>query len=202
MYISERTTVGVTTTIPSVDFKDNIGDYNNKIIDFINKFFKDLKARISKEYNKMQYPSIINTVKLNKEDIAYMYSVNISQILEDVDKLAIMLKKQPLIDEEFFDFLEIQQITEYILKNQDYSKPNIDELTIVKDIFEEFSNLINNKADLLDIKTSDNQDKYKKFYVSFKKKFTNYKEQFYLDIYTPSGKHNETIDNLYAIMKE
>lgn len=202
MYISERTTVGVTTTIPSVDFKYNIGDYNNKIIDFIKEFFKDLKARISKEYNKMQYPSIINTVKLNKEDIAYMYGVNISQILDDVDKLAIMLKKQPLIDEEFFDFLEIQQITEYILKNQDYSKPDIDELTIVKNIFEEFSKLINNKFDILNIKTSDNQDKYKIIYLSFKKKFTKYKEQFYLDMYTPSGKHNETIDNLYAIMKE
>ncbi|MGA2676247.1 MAG: hypothetical protein ACLQG5_00560 [Methanobacterium sp.] len=202
MYISERTTVGLTTNIPSIDIRNNIGSYNNKILDFFNEFFKDLKDRIITEYNKSQYPSIINTIKLNKEDIAYMYSVKIHQILEYVNEIAIVLKKQPLIDEEFFDFLEIQQIAEYILKNQDYTKPNVDELKIVLNIFEEFGDLITNKAVLLDVKTSENQDKYKKNYSSFDEKFSKYKEQFYLEIYTPSGKHNTTIDNLYAIMKE
>ncbi len=60
MYISGRNTVGLSLTIPSADIRYNIGKYNNRILEFFNNFFKDLKERIGKESEKSQYPSIIN----------------------------------------------------------------------------------------------------------------------------------------------
>lgn len=208
MYISERNTLGSPLTISPADIRYNIGKYNNKILEFFNKFFMDLKERIGKESEKSQYPSIINEQKLKEADIAFMYSFNTNQIFQKVDELAIILRKQPLFREEFFDLLEIQQITEYTLKNQDYTKPDIDQIKFVKKLFEEFSDLINYKINLFDTITDPKkieektESKYQLKYTSFQRTLFKYKEQFYLEIYTPSGKHEETIDNLYAIMKE
>lgn len=208
MYISGRNTVGLSLTIPSADIRYNIGKYNNRILEFFNNFFKDLKERIGKESEKSQYPSIINEQKIKEADIAFMYSFNINQIFQKVDELAIILKKQSLFKKEFFDFLEIQQITEYTLKNQEYTKPNIDQIKFVKKLFEEFGDLINYKINLFEGITDPKkieektESKYQQKYTSFQNVLFKYIEQFYLEIYTPSGKHEKTIDNLYAIMKE
>lgn len=208
MHISERKTLGLSLTIPSVDIRHNIGRYNDRILEFFNNFFEDLKERISKESEKSKYPSIINEQKLKKADIAFIYSININQIVQQDDELAVILKEQPLFREEFFDFLEVQQIMEYTLKNQDYTKPNVDQTKFIKELFEEFSDLINHKVNLLDAIPDQKEleekteSKYQPKYESFQKVLFKYKEKFYLEIYTPSGKHKETIDNLYAIMKE
>lgn len=198
MYVSERTGIGITTTTPL--FFEAIGEYKNHILKFLDW--------ISKGFNKSKYPSIINTQKIDKEDEEYLYSIQIQSILEDTDKLANMLQKTSLIDREFFDFLEIQQITEYILKNQNYANPNVEEITFIRKLFENFGEIISIKSNLLKGITSEKQikgeisSKYRQKYRLFDETFSKYKEQFYLEIYTPSGKHEKTIENLRCIMKE
>lgn len=207
MHIYTGNTLGMTTTFPSI----NISMYKNKILDFLD----ELKTRIltkesdkTKELDKYQYASIIDTQTLNKEDLKYAYITQTHSILESVNKIAIMLKKEPLLTKEFFVFLEIQQITEYLLKNQDYTKPNVDAINFIRRLFEEFLEVISIKADLFgdidseDQVTNEMLSKYEPKYASFEDVFSKHKERFYLEMYTPSNKHNETINNLYAIMKE
>lgn len=205
MNISEGTS-GLNPTILSID----IDKYKNKIIDFLN----ELKTRIlNKDSDNSQYASsVIDTQTLNEEVneeyIKYLYTTMIHPILESVNKIAFELKEEPIFHKEFFDFLEIQQITECVLKPQDYAKLNIDKVNFLIALFKEFNNLISIKSDLLKNTTPENPVKdetlykYEEEYASFDKVFSKQKEHFYLEMYTPSGKHKKTIDKLYTIMKE
>lgn len=201
MHISKGNMMGVTPTILSID----ITKYKNKILEFLN----GLKTRVlNKKSNNVGHVSTINTQRLNEEYMEYKNIIWIHSILESVDELALMLKETTLIDEELFDFLEIQQITEYILKNQNYVKINNDEITFIANLFKKFTNLLSIKFDLFKDKTSKNQVeneillRYKQEYASFEEMFSKDKERFYSEMYTPSGNHKKTINNLYAIMKE
>jgi hypothetical protein len=197
MYVSKGNRIGSTTTILSFEV---IREYKNKIVKFLNDMVDG--------FNKSEYPSIIDTSKIDKETEEYLYSIQIQSILENTDKLANMLKKTSLIDKEFFDFLEIQQITEHILKNYSYEDIDVKEIIFIRKLFEIFGELIYNKTDLFDDISSEDQiteeikSQYKQKYALFDEKFSKYKEQFYLEMYTPSGKHKKTINDLYAIMKE
>lgn len=195
MNISETQNVG-NITVPAINFNK----YTNKIIDIL----KDLKTRfIDKPITKKpQYSSIIDTKSANKEYKKYVYLAEVKSIIKDMDYLAIEMKKDELIEDEFYDFLEIQQITEYLLLKDVHSKISKEELNFITALFKEFKDIIFLKAELFENKTDENILNYDKEYETFQDKFFNYKEKFYVEMYSPSGKHKKTIDHLYALMKE
>ncbi|MBF4474512.1 hypothetical protein [Methanobacterium formicicum] len=203
MFVSERNTFGVSATIPSID----IGKYKNKILEYLNNLVNRVFSKKSNEYDS-QYHSIIDTHKLHVEDEIYLHRVWVNSILERVDKLTIMLETEPLLKNEYFDFLAIKQICEYIITKDGYSKPTDQERDLIVKLFEAFVKIIQVKSDLfgdIDTKdeiTDDMASSYAIEYESFSEEISEYMEKFYLDIYTPSGKHEESINELYAVMKE
>lgn len=215
-----RTILGEPLTIPSLELSNNFNKTFNKyktkffsILDNLKESLKNLRKhlRIKKSNTQkyaQEYATILDNQRLNKEYVKYLHTIDIRPIFESMDKLRVMFKKDPLIEDEFFDFLEIQQITEYLLKNQDHINPNIKELNFIIKLFKDFKEIVFTKENLFgDISSQDQVteemlSKYEQKYASFEEEFSQDKEKFYLEMYTPSGKHQNTIDSLYAVMKE
>lgn len=192
MNINETTPVG-NITLPTI----NISKYTTKIIGIL----KDLKSCLTdnSNSNKTQYSTTIDNKSAIEEYEEYVYAAEVKSLINEMDKVADAFRKEEWIDDEFYDFLEIQHISEHIIIKKFHEKTTESEINLLISLFEDFIKIISLKEDLF---KNEELSKYDIEYNLFQDKFSKYKEKFYIEIYTPSDKHKKTIDSLYAIMKE
>jgi hypothetical protein len=192
MNINETTPVR-NLTLPTI----SIGKYTSKIIGIL----KDLKSRLTENSNsnETQYSTIIDNKSAIKEYEEYVYATEVRSLINEMDRVADEFQKEEWVDDEFYDFLEIQHISEHIIIKNFHEKTTESELDLLISLYEDFIKIISLKEDLF---KKEELSKYDIEYDKFQDKFSKYKEKFYIDIYTPSDKHKKTIDSLYAIMKE
>ena len=147
---------------------------SNKIGEFI--------AYLKKELRKIKEEILLKRIQKRE------YEKEVKIILSTMEKIARLLEENPLFKEkEFYDFLNMQHMSEYILKDiecfMNYSM-FIDELII------EFKDLIHKKIQMAFEKEEIN---YKEEYDQFEDFLFEREEYFYLNIYQAHGEYNDLI---------
>jgi hypothetical protein len=171
----------------------NITEHNKhlfdeeELMDTLKKFLNKLLS-ISNLFKSNTAPIIINkNHESNKQDSYDIYKQN---IIKTMNNIANILSEDPLFKEdEFYDFMNIQTITEDVLETKK-------EENIIL-IYE----LINKFIDIYELKINQN-DEYNNQYNQFKTFLLKSKKKFYTKIYIPIGQHEQTINNIYDIMKQ
>ena len=149
---------------------------SDKIIDFLNEVFN----RIQEKYNE---------IKGKREQLKYEKEVkSIMNLMEEIEEL---IDIDPSFTEiELFDFMDIKEMTEYILKD--------------KDLFEEHFNFI--CESLMDytnitlLKSEPQGKPYEEEYERFEYGLNRKKEFFYTHIYEHLGIYDDLIDEVVDIL--
>jgi hypothetical protein len=157
------------------------------LIEALKKFLNKLIS-IPKNFKSDTSLNITEHIINNKEEVN-SYKQTVENLLKTMDDFVNNLYKDSRFkDEEFYDFMDIQRITKYILTER---KENIE---LVEGLITKFIDIFE-----LKIKSTKNYDIQ---YKQLKKFLSVAKEKFYTEIYIPTNKHEKTINGIYKIMEQ
>lgn len=163
--------------------KNNYVSVNLEDIEEILKIIADVIAKPSKYIiNKIKSGST-TAVELKyktKEFQKPHHNVKNIEIYDTMNSIASSLKKNELFYDEYFDFCEIQDMTQDTL-NREESLIKKSDLEFLLQIVKDFSDIISLKIELIENKEFDDK-KYESEYNSYLNKFNNSKNYFYENI--------------------
>ena len=134
---------------------------------FINKIKSSSVTDVNPEYE---------TKNLHKTN----HNINNEEIYNTMNSIASLLKKNELFYDEYFDFCEIQDMTQDTL-NRDESLIKKSDLEFLLQLVKDFSEIINIKISLIDDGEFDDE-KYESKYTSYLNRFNKSKNYFYENI--------------------
>jgi hypothetical protein len=158
------------------------------LIEALKKFLDQIIPKFFK--NNTSVNIVDEKHEINNQNEDNNYGQNVENLLNTMNDIANILSEDPLFKEdEFYDFMHIQRITEHILKTK-----KRENMGLVYD-------LITNFIDIYELKTNSIEE-YDNSYKQFKIFLLESREKFYTQIYTPTNKHKQTINKLYRIMEQ
>jgi hypothetical protein len=160
------------------------------VIKTIQEFLKKLASILPKNFKSDTSQNMVDKKHtINNQGEVNNYDQTVEKLLNTMnDFLDDLCKDYRFKEEEFYDFMDIQGITEYILTKK---KEHIE---LVRDLITNFIYIFE-----LKIKNTENYDIQ---YKQFKKTLSEAEEEFYTKIYIPTNKHEKTINNIYQITKQ
>ena len=173
-------------------------DMNDKNIIDLNSIVNDLKSLLDSIYDKF------SSIRLNEtslDDLVTSYSndnefINkLNLIIKLSDDIAETLEGLELFQEEFFFYLSIRNMINYILRNIKYY---ILYSSFVHDLSVLFCNLI--KIKITHLRNSTLND-YTNEFELFKKFYFEKKEFFYSNIYICSHEYDELVGEVTEIFR-
>ena len=149
----------------------------NKILDAVNCIYKFIN------YIKEKYAQI-----KSKQD-KMRYEKEVKEFLNFLDSVEEMMDTNPLFsDRELFDFMNVKEITSYILKD---SKLFEEHFNFLMGFFKDYDKILMVKFEAIN---SFNGISYEKEYKKFKYGFNRKREFFYAHIYEHLGIYDDMID--------
>ncbi len=139
-------------------------------------------------------------IKINEENILKIhdFEVCVRNILKSCESIADSLEEYHIFSRELYDFLEIQNMIEMILKNKTLETIKLTELEFLNEILGDFHRIItfryittkNNLLNREEIPT-ENLERYKQEYKNFIVKLRKNRKNFSLKISHPINKNEE-----------
>ena len=167
----------------------------DKVIIDINKIVSDLKELFDKLIIKL---SSNNLKDKSLEGLVELYS-NDKDFCNDLEKMkysfneiASILESSDIFSEEYFDFLSIKNMCNYIINDV---KLYILHSSFISSILFNFFKLIRSKID-------DKDSCYSDMYLTFEKFLDKQERTFYLKIYEGTHEYDDLIDEVTCILGE
>ena len=165
----------------------NVENFSNSSIVII----KDVVDRLKLLFKNMYDSTIVHIQNYNEDNYSKKFTLIVDDLMNNMNDFLIYLQKYDVFYYESFDYMEIMDIFEYVLR-RDWNFITIDEINFVKDLFELFDNLIDKKLVMLknSLKFQNNLEEYQKdydkSYESFSRKFFKMSEKFFDEFYNES----------------
>ena len=144
-----------------------------------------IKASINylkKQLMKIKEKALSLRIRMNE------YEKEVKIITDTMEEIADLLEESPLFkDKEFYDFLMIQHMIKYILKDVEFF---VNYSEFIDELIFEFRELVNKKIKL---EFGEEKINYHEEYLKFKDFLFDKKEYFYLEIHKPHGKYNDLV---------
>lgn len=146
-----------------------------EIINYLNEFVNGIKEKHGSKSKEKQ-------AKYEKE---------VKEFIGIMEKTEDAIDNDPLFtDIELFDFVDIKEMTSYILKDPCLFKKHVD---FIRDLFKDYYHILMFKYKSTRISY---ESEYKKFEYEFNRK----REFFYTDIYEHMGIYDDTLDKVTNIL--
>ena len=169
-----------------------VGMNDRNIID-LNTIVNDLKSLLDSIYDNFSSIRLIKETSL--DDLVTIYSNDKEFLIKLSDDIAETLEGLNLFQEEFYYYLSIRNMINYILRNIKYY---ILYSSFVHDLSVLFCNLINIKISHLRNSTLNH---YTNEFELFKKFYYEKKEFFYSNIYICSHEYDELVGEVTRIFR-
>lgn len=176
---------------------------------------KDIPRKIGKKISidnsENDYLTVLNTNNMNtyaEELDNYVYNNLVDSLLKTMDNIAADLKEEHYVNDELYDFLEIQIITEYILR-RDMDDVKLEDINFLSDLTDSLFDILRLKAKLIPNHIEDINEwegksfnEYCREYEKFEDSLIEKKEIFYSTIYNTNNGYDSTVIALGNIWKE
>ena len=163
--------------------QNNNLNVNLESIEEILKIIADAIAKPSKYFIDKIKSDSATAVELNYETKDFHktnHNINNEEIYDTMNSIAGSLKKNKLFYDEYFDFCEIQDMTQDTL-NRDESLIKKSDLEFLLQLVSDFSEIINFKISLIENEEFADE-KYESEYNSYLNRFNKSKNYFYENI--------------------
>ena len=167
------------------------GNMNEVIID-INKIVSDLKELLDKIINKLslnnlKYESIDELVELYSNDKDFCR--DLETMKSNFTEIALLLESSDFFSEEYFDFLSIKNMCNYIIND---IKLYILHSSFISSLLLNFFKLIRSKID--------DDSFYCDIYRTFEKFLDKQERIFYLNIFEGTQEYDDLVDEVTNIL--
>lgn len=163
--------------------QNNYLSVNLEDIEEILKIIADVITKSPKYFINKITSSSTTAVELKYETKDFQktnHNINNEEIYDTMNSIASLLKKNELFYDEYFDFCEIQDMTQDTL-NRDESLIKKSDLEFLLQLVKDFSEIINIKISLIENEEFDDE-KYESEYNSYLNRFNKSKNYFYENI--------------------
>ena len=163
--------------------QNNYLSVNLEDIEEILKIIADVITKSPKYFINKITSSSTTAVELKYETKDFHktnHDINNEEIYDTMNSIASSLKKNELFYDEYFDFCEIQDMTQDTL-NRDESLIKKSDLEFLLQLVKDFSEIINIKIGLIENEEFDDE-KYESEYNSYLNRFNKSKNYFYENI--------------------
>lgn len=151
----------------------------NETISYLKEIFHGMKEKL---------------IEIKTRQEQSIYEKEVKSILSLMEKISNLLEESPFfINEEYFDFLTIYEISEHILTDEDLLMEHHD---MIEEFLKKFSDMISFK---LKLEPNKENHKYNKKYGEFKRFLCEREEYFFLEICPYDGKEKELIKKVSNI---
>ena len=152
----------------------------------LRNLFNNLKSHVDNLIN--YFKEIRNNIT---NVINNLFILKIKEIKKELFSVTSKLNESPFFKREFYEFLKIKDMIEYILEKKEGNNFKFAEELLIK-----FSDLISKKGSYFN-----NIEKYDKLYKEFSNYLNKKEEAFFTEIYSSTFEYEDTVVKILNILE-